>query len=165
MQKTYFSTTWLVCRPLEEKDICALQQIVAEPHIQQFFQIGDSASDFLNGLEECDCFPMGVYSGNDSQLIGYINGYVYNQSGKELLVEFFLTESFYRYDYVTNLLRGFARHCRRLGFRTLRFELDSSDRDVRFLYDMTDVDADPTEDYTDEWCGRKRYIQVFKMLL
>lgn len=165
MQKNNFSTTRLVCQPLEEKDICIFRNIVDEPHVQKFFQIGDAA-DFLQNLEQYDCFPLGVYSAANDKLIGYINGYVYNESDRELRVEFFLTESFYRYDYVTELLRGYARHCRHLGFNTLRFELDSSDEDIAHLRNMSDVHAFPNEDYTDEQNGgtRGRYIQVFKML-
>lgn len=100
MQNMNFSTTRLVCRPLEEKDICAFRNIVEEPHVQNFFDIGD-VSDFLQNLKQSDCFPLGVYSTDGTKLVGYINGYVYNRQKQEMLVEFFLTESCYRFDYVS----------------------------------------------------------------
>lgn len=163
MKKTNFSTTRLVCQPLEEKDICTFQQIVAESHVQRFFNIGDPV-DFLQGLEQYDCYPMGVYSAADSKLVGYINGYVYSKSNKEILVEFFLTESFYNFDYVAELLRGFALHCQKLGFSTLRFELEWEDEDVRHLQNMSFIPAHmvPEEDYTDEQSGK--HMHVFKMI-
>lgn len=163
MQKTNFSTTRLVCQPLEEKDICAFQQIVAEPHVQKFFKHDDPV-EFLHSLEQYDCYPMGVYSASDSYLIGYINGYVYSKSNKEILVEFFLTESFYNFDYVAELLREFARHCQKLGFSTLRFELEWDDEDVKHLLNMSFIPAHmvPEEDYTDEQSGKR--IHVFKII-
>ena len=163
MQKTNFSTTRLVCQPLEEKDIRAFRQIAAEPHVQKFFHCGDPV-DFLHGLEQYDCYPMGVYSASGSYLIGYINGYVYSKSEQELLVEFFLTEEFYNFDYVAELLRGFAHHSQQLGFYTLRFELEQDDEDVRHLLNMSFIPVHPIpeEYYPDEQSGK--HIHVFKMV-
>ncbi len=163
MQKTNFSTTRLVCQPLEEKDICAFRQIVTEPHVQKFFHCGDPV-DFLQGLEQYDCYPMGVYSATNSKLVGYINGYVYSKSMQEILVEFFLTENFYNFDYVAELLRGFAHHSQKLGFFTMRFELEQDDEDVKHLLNMSFIPVHPIpeEYYTDEQSGK--HIHVFKMV-
>ena len=126
MQKTNFSTTRLVCQPLEEKDICAFRQIVTEPHVQKFFHCGDPV-DFLQGLEQYDCYPMGVYSATNSKLVG-------------------------------------AHHSQKLGFFTLRFELEQDDEDIKHLLNMSFIPVHPIpeEYYTDEQSGK--HIYVFKMV-
>lgn len=163
--KKEFSTTWLTCRPLEEKHMCAFRQLIDEPHVQKYFQIGDAA-DFLDGLKDYDCFPFGIFSIDSNKLLGYINGYVYNRSRGELLVEFFLTESYYyNFAYVTDLLRGFFSYCRKLGFTTFRFELEYDDSDINVLTNMLEVHGFPEEDYHKGDDGSEgKYVRVFKAI-
>lgn len=162
MEKMYFGTQRLVCQPLKKtKDIPAFCHLINEPHVQEFFRIGD-AFDFLQELESYACFPVGVFCcAKDRKLIGYINGYVYNRANHELLVEFFLSESYYNFDYVSELLNAYVNNCRKIGFTTFLFHVQETDTDLlSFMSNMTAAHL-IDEDFTDE-SGRN--MQVYRIL-
>lgn len=166
MQKVYFSTKRLTCRPLEQCDICSLQEIVEEPMVQKYFRI-ENAADLLDSFREVECFPVGVFNKSDSQLcrrlLGYINSYVYNREELELLVEFFLKDSFYCVTYVWELLNEYISKMRKLHFETFRFDVDEDDTDLAFFLTNFGARHYEEEDFVDTTNGKERRIHVYKL--
>lgn len=168
MQKMYFGTTGLICRPLQVSELTKFNEIVTtDPYIQQFFRI-DNPIAFWESLNDYDCIPVGVFlksskSSSDTahKLIGYINGYVYSRD--ELLVEFFLTQGYCRNDYLEQLLSGYLNACKKLGLYAFRFEVEEGDDEYAAFLSDFGASRCAEDDFTDTTDGN-RVFHVYKII-
>ena len=122
-----YATIRLNCRPLNSLDYPAFADgVVQDKDIQKYFRMGKSygeVCDFLEELPNTDCVPIGIFTKSTNQLIGYINGYVFNKD--TLLVEFFIFAYYRSCRYITEALEKYLTQCmNKCSVKNFQFEVE-----------------------------------------
>lgn len=150
MVSLYYDTLRLKCRPLTLSDSPAFaNEVVCDAEIQRYFNFGRTTMqvvDFLESLNSAECIPVGIFSKATNLLVGYINGYVFAPG--ELLVEFFVLESFRRNNYMYEALGEYMYYCKAKDFTTFRFEVEPENVGSIALLDMLGADHSDSQDFT-----------------
>ena len=129
-----YDTPNLVCRPVNWKeDFLKFSNYVrCKPYIRKDFNFGETFAEIQSwwNIVSKESVNALLLDKNQGYLIGFINGYVYNQFRKEIQIEFFLPDNLYQSGLASDLLTRYMQYCISQKHRNFRFAVYDTEIDI-----------------------------------